>query len=334
MAGQSFDQTGPIDTLVDFDQLIEAQNTGGITGAPTWPAGLPQQFDLEGYHEVPPALAQRTPMAWGPAKARPMVSIGPRMIAGTMTVLDTALSDQITVFEQFYYQSIRAGELSFNWAVSRPRIVSGLSTFPVMVHKFLKEPTIKTLDGGDSWLLGLEMMILPTSAVAFGTPGSLTWPAALPQTIMITNYEETLSMKVIRSKDFGKHQKGLARRTHGYDVKPLKGTIELLVDPSLNLDQVEILDQFYASTAGCLRFNWGRSRPVLAGTSGDYDSMTSIGTDFDSGSAGTTDFDSSSLSSGTQTYGFPAAVMRFTGPPVYHNIGGTLWEADLSLEIL
>lgn len=78
---------------------------------PTWPAALPQQFLINGYHEEPGDNIIRSPVATGPKKTRRRYTATIRPFGGRMLMTVA----QYATFRTFYEDTIDDGSLEFDF---------------------------------------------------------------------------------------------------------------------------------------------------------------------------------------------------------------------------
>jgi hypothetical protein len=89
---------------------------------PTWPAGLPQFVDEEGYGEDFEQAAIESPMDIGPPKIRRRQIGGFRRFSVSITVSDDAA---VTTFDTFWSTTLKQGTLPFDWV--HPRTQAALT---------------------------------------------------------------------------------------------------------------------------------------------------------------------------------------------------------------
>lgn len=138
-----------------------------------WPAGLPQAPLVRSLSESFPALALRTEMETGPAKARRRATAVPRNF-------DIELSmkrNQVALFDQFYTDSIKLGSLEFEW--KHPR--TGATCDMRITSTPTAKPKAPRGDGNEYWSVSFSIEILPVPAIVvpgvqcvafFGTAGT------------------------------------------------------------------------------------------------------------------------------------------------------------------
>lgn len=74
-----------------------------------WPAELPELAITQSYSENVPSASYRTPMDSGPGKTRPRPDYPNRTIPFEQMLTDA----QLLVFEEFYFDELSNGALSF-----------------------------------------------------------------------------------------------------------------------------------------------------------------------------------------------------------------------------
>jgi hypothetical protein len=115
----------------------------------TWPAGLPQATEIDGYSETQPSLALRSAMETGPAKLRRRASSGPVRIEGTMLLV----AAQTETLVAFWRDTLAGGALAFDW--THPR--TGLA----VQMRFTAPPELRhEADGGGLWRARLALEIV------------------------------------------------------------------------------------------------------------------------------------------------------------------------------
>jgi len=115
-----------------------------------WPGTLPQRLLLNGASlGVGDGLTEYQPDVGPPITRRRTAAIA-RPLSGSMMLSDA----QVTVFETFFYTTILSGALSFSFPDPR--------TGATLLVKFSKQSLPAYVpQGGDNYLLSLNLMILP-----------------------------------------------------------------------------------------------------------------------------------------------------------------------------
>lgn len=115
-----------------------------------WPSTLPQQLLINGASlGVGDGLLEYQPDT-GPSQTRRRSSAVMRPLSGSMNLT----SAQMTTFETFFYTTILGGSLPFNFPDPR--------TGATLLVKFTKQGLpAYTPQGGDNYLLALNMVVLP-----------------------------------------------------------------------------------------------------------------------------------------------------------------------------
>lgn len=117
---------------------------------PTWPIGLPQYVLEAGYSEQLEDQTIETQMEAGPAKIRRRFTTAFRQFRVSVQMT----SDQATIFENFYLDTLAGGSLTFDWVHPRTRVSK---TF-----RFRKpSPTIQAIGGGAVVRVSMSLETLP-----------------------------------------------------------------------------------------------------------------------------------------------------------------------------
>lgn len=114
----------------------------------TWPAGLPQDVEIDGYEETSPANKLRTQMDAGPAKQRRRFTAGVRPLKVTMIMTRA----QIATLDAFHDATLAGGALPFDFTHPRTLVTTTFS--------FVKEPMWRPLSA-TTWRAAMEWEILP-----------------------------------------------------------------------------------------------------------------------------------------------------------------------------
>lgn len=112
-----------------------------------WPDTLPGGPLFEGYKEIPPDIAVRTPFDSGIDQVRPRFSTGVRQMPMQLLLTD----EQLQTFDNFFYNSLH-GAAAFNWTNPRTgesaefRFVGPPGEYmPVSVDKWRVQFTLEML---------------------------------------------------------------------------------------------------------------------------------------------------------------------------------------------
>lgn len=114
---------------------------------PSWPTSLPQYVLQSGYNEEPLESVIRTPVEGGNTKSR-------RRFTGKFMKFDVRLmmtEAQAVTFEDFYWNTLKAGTLPFEWVHPRTRSAKTM--------KLLAPPKASSSDGNFTYSLRLEMKL-------------------------------------------------------------------------------------------------------------------------------------------------------------------------------
>lgn len=115
---------------------------------PVYPPELPQFVQIEGYEETLPFPVKRTPVQSGPAKQRREFTAAETPIGFNTDVMTAA---QATIFEAFYFDTLKHGALEFDYV--HPR------TQAVRTYRFTAGPKPVPQPGGRVYYrLQLEIM--------------------------------------------------------------------------------------------------------------------------------------------------------------------------------
>ena len=112
-----------------------------------WPVTLPQFVSVEGFQETPPDLLLRTQMDAGPPKVRRRFTAGVRGFKATVRLTQA----QVQVLDAFFVGTLAGGALSFDWTHPRTGVNSSFR---------MSRPAYSS-EGGDSWVAGFELELLP-----------------------------------------------------------------------------------------------------------------------------------------------------------------------------
>ena len=110
----------------------------------TWPFGLTDTPDTEGYQELPAKNAIREEMDSGPPSLRRVATSGPKQYNCQFS-LTTA---EVATFETFYVTTLSDGTDEYQWNDPRTGVQYD--------WKFAADPVISPL-GGDNWLLQCQL---------------------------------------------------------------------------------------------------------------------------------------------------------------------------------
>ncbi len=114
----------------------------------TWPASLPQDFNIEGFEEVFPQLTLRTEMDAGPAKLRRRATSGVRSFKTTLSMTQA----QVIALDVFYVTTVSSGSLAFDWTSPRSDTPESF--------RFVTPPKIRPFSS-TYWKVDLDLEQLP-----------------------------------------------------------------------------------------------------------------------------------------------------------------------------
>ncbi len=112
-----------------------------------WPADLPQKPQFQNYQETPPNVILRQAMDVGPAKVRKRFTAG----VGLLRLRFIFTQDELTLFHEFFTQTIQSGAMSFEWV--HPR------TDEAILCRLIPPPTYVPM--GLEWQVDFQVEILP-----------------------------------------------------------------------------------------------------------------------------------------------------------------------------
>lgn len=115
---------------------------------PTWPAGLPQNLEIDEYDETFAEASVETNMETGPPKKRARFTAGIQPITGRQLLTKA----QVATLKTFYDTTTKFGSLSFDW--THPR------TGSAAVLRFASAPKIQVV-GPDAWYARMSFKVLP-----------------------------------------------------------------------------------------------------------------------------------------------------------------------------
>jgi len=118
---------------------------------PSWPAGLPQSLQIDGYAESQSSSVIRTSMDAGPEFVRRRFTAVTTNVSGYMLLTDA----QYTTLLSFYNSTLRRGSLAFDW---HPQGLHNASPQTVYSMRFLAPPSRRFVEGRYQVDMALEIL--------------------------------------------------------------------------------------------------------------------------------------------------------------------------------
>jgi hypothetical protein len=121
----------------------------------TWPATLPDSFEVDSYNEAEADSLIRSQVDAGPAKVRRRFSGNVRPVQGRMTLT----SEQLNTLRTFFRTTLAMGALPFDWHEHLP---DGVDNGTAATFRFVEKPKYAPKDtGGPYYTVDLSLEILP-----------------------------------------------------------------------------------------------------------------------------------------------------------------------------
>lgn len=118
--------------------------------AATWPAGVDDGIEVQGFSETLPNAVLRSAMDVGAAKQRRRFSAAAYPVAGSIMIP----TDQVAIFKAWFEDTLGMGALRFDWA--HPR------TGALLTWRFIgNQPPKITPVSSTWWRISMQLEVLP-----------------------------------------------------------------------------------------------------------------------------------------------------------------------------
>ena len=121
---------------------------------PTWPAGLPQSLNVDGYAETIEDGRVRTSVDSGPVLVRRRYSAVTTYVSGYMVLTDAEYATLLTFFDS----TLSGGSATFDW---HPRGKHTASPQVILTMRFAAPPSRRPVAGNSLWQVDLSFEVLP-----------------------------------------------------------------------------------------------------------------------------------------------------------------------------